>query len=68
MKVTFFLTENLFAVIGTVLAGIIRKPGGTSKTSQYILLSAAILRTALVPLIMMCNLAPNNRSHDVSGA
>ena len=35
---------------------------------QMTLLVAALARIAFVPLLLMCNLAPNNRTHQVGEA
>ena len=64
VAVCCFVLFNLADYIGKQLAVWIQKPG-PSKSGQIILLISSILRIALIPLFMYCNVLPNNRETEV---
>lgn len=60
-QVTCFLTFNVCNYLGTVLAGLVQWPGGTSVNSQVTLFLLCTVRIIFVPTFMLCNLAPTDR-------
>jgi hypothetical protein len=52
---------NIGNYLGTVTAGLVQWPHGTSVNAQFTLLLLVFLRLICVPLIMLCNLAPTDR-------
>ncbi len=61
-----FLLFNVFNYLGSTICSFLRWPRGASKKIQLTVCALAFLRLGFVPLFMMCNLAPENRSMNVS--
>ncbi len=60
-----FLVFNVVNYLGSALAPVLKWPRGGSLRVQVGMCVVAFLRLGFVPLFMMCNLAPDNRSMDV---
>ena len=60
-----FLLYNVGDYIGKEAATRLQWPND-SNAGRYILLAMAALRTAFIPLFMYCNIAPSNRTKEVS--
>ncbi|TRY77281.1 hypothetical protein TCAL_10226 [Tigriopus californicus] len=65
VPVLCFVLYNLSDVLGKQLAVWLQWPS-VSKWNQVILLGAAIVRIALIPLIMFCNVSPSLRRSEVA--
>ena len=59
-----FVLYNFGDCVGKYLGAQIQWPR-TSKSHQAILLTAAILRIVFIPLIMYCNVSPQERNTEV---
>ena len=59
-----FVVFNFADYAGRELAVWIQKPG-PSRSGQVILLAAAFLRLAFIPLFMLCNVSVANRNSEV---
>ena len=64
VAVSCFLAQALADWLGRSMATWSQRPR-PGRTAQATALAMAILRTALIPLIMLCNVAPTNRSSRV---
>jgi len=64
VPVLCFVVYNVADVIGKAAATHFLWPG-LSKDGQWSVLVAACARIAFIPLIMKCNVAPNDRDNDV---
>ena len=64
VPVCCFVVWNVFDYLGKSAATYIKLPG-PSPTGQSVLLIVSVLRIGFIPLLIFCNVAPNNRVTEV---
>ncbi len=60
-----FVVFNVLQYLGSVACSYLKNLDGTTRKAQIVSCTVSILRLVFVPLIMMCNVAPENRNTEV---